>query len=149
MHVRTYNISVISWDLILVYWVSSKLPEETLTAWENSLSNHKEMPSWDQLDDFISKRLDMIESIYDMRKPSNNNHSSHKVNAYNASTDTSHKACKECHQDQSLRSRFKFCALSYLQKRKFVSENICETACHMDTLLKNVKVNTHAKSVTF
>ncbi|XP_073814315.1 uncharacterized protein [Musca autumnalis] len=124
---RTYNISFISWDPILVYWVSSKLPEETLTAWENSLSNHKEMPSWDQLDDFISKRLDMIESIYDMRKPSNNNHSSHKVNMYNASTDTSHKACKACHQDHSLRSCSKFRAWSYLQKRTFVSENkICE-----------------------
>ncbi|XP_073811764.1 actin-5C-like [Musca autumnalis] len=88
---------------------------------------HKEMPSWDQLDDFISKRLDMIESIYDMRKPSNNNHSSHKFNTYNASTDTSHKASKACHQDHSLRSCSKFRAWSYLQKRTFVSENqICE-----------------------
>ncbi|XP_073821398.1 uncharacterized protein [Musca autumnalis] len=124
---RTYNISVISWDPILVYWVSSKLPEETLTAWESSLSNHKEMPSWDQLDDFISKRLYMIESIYDMRKPSNNNHSSHKVNTYNASTDTSHKACKACHQDHSFRSCSKFREWSHSQKRKFVFDNkICE-----------------------
>ncbi|XP_073841335.1 uncharacterized protein [Musca autumnalis] len=129
---RTYNISVISWDPILVYWVS-------LTAWENSLSNHKEMPSWDQLDEFISKRLNMMESISDMRKPSTNT-GSYRVNTYNAKIDSPHKACKACHQDHTLRACSKFRSWSLSQKRKFVSDNkICDNCLSYGHISKKCK----------
>ncbi|XP_073827822.1 uncharacterized protein [Musca autumnalis] len=52
------------------------------------------MPSWDQLDEFITKRLNMIESICDMKKRSTNNSNTTRVPTYNAYIDTSHKACK-------------------------------------------------------
>lgn len=119
---RTYNISVVSWDPILVYWVSSKMPEETLAAWENSLTDHKEMPSWDQLDNFITNRLNMLKSISDMRKTSNHLTTSSKSNSFHTNTD-----CKVCKQNHPLRLCSKFKSWSLYEKRRFISSNkICE-----------------------
>ncbi|XP_075157832.1 uncharacterized protein LOC142231099 [Haematobia irritans] len=124
---KTYNISVVSWDPILVYWVSSRLPDETLTAWENSLNDHKQMPSWEQLDDFISRRLNMLESITDMRKPSNPPVNSQKSNSYFTKTENSYKPCRACKQNHSLRTCTKFKSWPLSQKKKFVNENkLCE-----------------------
>lgn len=135
---HTYNISVISWDPILVYWVSSKLPEDTLTAWESSLSNNKEMPSWDQLDEFITKRLNMIESVSDIRKPHSS--TSQKVSAYNTSTEGSPKACKVCKQNHPLRNCSKFRSWPLSDKRKFVFDNkICENCLSYGHIAKKCK----------
>ncbi|XP_058980324.1 uncharacterized protein LOC131803245 [Musca domestica] len=137
---RTYSVSVISWDPILVYWVSSKLPEETLTAWENSLSNHKEMPSWDQLDSFLTKRLYMIESISDMKTPKSHSTYSQKTNNYNSSTDSPHKACKVCQQSHHLRSCSTFKSWSHSEKRKFVFDSkICENCLSYGHISKKCK----------
>lgn len=124
---RTYNISVIYWDPILVYWVSSKLPEETLTAWENSIENHKQMPSWDQLDDFISKRLDMLESISDMRKPTNSSLASQKSQNFHTKSDITYRPCKICRQNHALRNCPKFKSWPFTEKKKFIANNkVCE-----------------------
>lgn len=127
---RTYNIAVISWDPILVYWVSSKLPDETLTAWENSLDDHKQMPSWDQLDEFISKRLNMIESISDMRKPVSQSHGPHKAQNFHTQSpkpDTSYRPCRICRQNHALRACPKFKHWPLNEKVKFINNNqICE-----------------------
>ncbi|XP_059223988.1 uncharacterized protein LOC131997292 [Stomoxys calcitrans] len=117
---KTYNVSVMSWDPMLVYWVSSKLPEETLTAWESSLTDHKRMPSWDQLDDFISKRLDMLESISDMR---NHPPVSNKSQNFHAKSEVNFRPCRVCKQNHALRSCAKFKSWSLSQKQKFVNDN--------------------------
>ncbi|XP_073819582.1 uncharacterized protein [Musca autumnalis] len=139
---RTYNISVISWDPILVYWVSSKLREDTLTAWESSLANNKEMPSWDQLDDFITKRLNMIESVSDIRKQNSHSSSSQKVASYNtsASTESFQKTCKACKQIHPLRICSKFRAWPLSDKRKFVFDNkVCENCLSYGHIAKRCK----------
>ncbi|XP_075157820.1 uncharacterized protein LOC142231087 [Haematobia irritans] len=124
---KTYNISVMSWDPILVYWVSSRLPDETLTAWENSLTDHKKMPSWSQLDEFISNRLDMLESISDMRKPSGPQPVTQKSQTYYTRTEQKYKPCKVCKQNHTIRACSKFKNWSFQQKRKFVTDNeLCE-----------------------
>ncbi|XP_075151112.1 uncharacterized protein LOC142225221 [Haematobia irritans] len=120
---KTFNISVISWDPILVYWVSSRLPDDTLTAWENSLTDHKQMPSWGQLDEFISKRLNMLESISDMRKPSNSPPTSQKSQNYYVKTEKNYKPCKACKKDHSLRTCPKFISWQLPQRRKFINDN--------------------------
>ncbi|XP_073841583.1 uncharacterized protein [Musca autumnalis] len=138
---RTYNISVISWDPILVYWVSSKLPEDTLTAWESSLANNKEMPSWDQLDDFITKRLNMIESVSDIRKQNSHSSSSQKVASYNtsASTESFQKTCKACKQIHPLRNCSKFRTWPLSDKRKFVFDNkVCENCLSYGHIAKHI-----------
>ncbi|XP_059222988.1 uncharacterized protein LOC131996859 [Stomoxys calcitrans] len=150
---KTYNIAVISWDPILVYWVSSRLPEETLTAWENSLNDHKQMPTWNKLDDFISKRLDMLESISDMRKPSNQQTTPQRTNNYHAKTDQNFRPCKACGQNHSLRTCPKFKSWHLGQKRKFIATNkICENclsyghkseSCRSDKLCQECQRSHH------
>ncbi|XP_059217730.1 uncharacterized protein LOC131997951 [Stomoxys calcitrans] len=123
---RTYNISIITWDPFLVYWVSSKLPEETLTAWENSIHDHRQMPSWSQLDDFISKRLSMLESISDMRRPSRDSSSSNKAQNFHTKSDSYFRPCKVCRLNHTLRQCTKFKSWPLKEKLKFVTDNkIC------------------------
>ncbi|XP_073814339.1 uncharacterized protein [Musca autumnalis] len=139
---RTYNISVISWDPILVYWVSSKLPDDTLTAWESSLSNNKEMPSWDQLDEFITKRLNMIESVSDIRKQNSHSSNSQKVASYNtsASTEGFQKTCKACKQNHPLRNCSKFRSWPLSDKKKFVFDHkVCENCLSYGHIAKKCK----------
>ncbi|XP_075157916.1 uncharacterized protein LOC142231183 [Haematobia irritans] len=137
---KTYNISVLSWDPILVYWVSSRLPDETLAAWENSLTDHREMPSWEKLDEFITKRLYMLESISDMRKPSNPMSNSQKSQNYHAKTERNFRPCKACKKDHSLRTCPKFISWKLPQRRKFISENkICDNCLSYGHVSQNCK----------
>ncbi|XP_059224007.1 uncharacterized protein LOC131997304 [Stomoxys calcitrans] len=137
---RTYNISVLSWDPILVYWVSSKLPEETLTAWENTLNDHKQMPSWDQLDEFISRRLNMLESISDMRKPVNHSPLSNKSQNFHTRSEHNYRPCKVCKQNHALRACTKFKSWPLSQKRKFISDSkICENCLSYGHVSQNCR----------
>ncbi|XP_059225279.1 uncharacterized protein LOC131997762 [Stomoxys calcitrans] len=125
---RSYNVSTISWDPILVFWVSTKLPQETLSAWESSIQNHKEMPSWDRLNEFISNRLDLLESINDVRRPSSNTlTNSPKSQNYLVKSDTTYRPCRICQENHALRQCSEFKSMSLTEKRKFISDNkVCE-----------------------
>ncbi|XP_075157918.1 uncharacterized protein LOC142231185 [Haematobia irritans] len=137
---RTFNVSVVSWDPILVFWVSSRLPDDTVTAWENSLTDHKQMPSWNQLDEFISKRLDMLESISDMRKPSNPPPTSQKSQNYHVKTEKNYKPCKACKKDHSLRICPKFMSWQLPQRRKFITDNkMCGNCLSYGHISRNCK----------
>ncbi|XP_075163644.1 uncharacterized protein LOC142236255 [Haematobia irritans] len=149
---KTYNISVISWDPILVFWVSSKLPDETLSAWENSLENHKQMPSWEQLDEFISRRLNMLESISDIRKPSGSAPNSQKIQnpqktqTYYTKTENSFKPCKICKQNHALRACIKFKSWTISERRKFVNTNkICENCLSYGHIAQNCQSDRHCQ----
>lgn len=54
---KSYKINTENWDPILVHHCSTKLPDETLRAWEDSLTDHKQLPTWKQMDEFLSKRI--------------------------------------------------------------------------------------------
>lgn len=53
-----HKIKTDNWDPILVYLCSSKLPEKTLALWEQSLESHKDLPTWKQMDKFLTYRFD-------------------------------------------------------------------------------------------
>ncbi|XP_075158202.1 uncharacterized protein LOC142231478 [Haematobia irritans] len=149
---KTYNISVISWDPILVFWVSSKLPDETLSAWENSLEDHKQMPSWEQLDEFISRRLNMLESISDIRKPSGSAQNSQKIQNpqktqnYYTKTENSFKPCKICKQNHALRACIKFKSWTISERRKFVNTNkVCENCLSYGHITQNCQSDRHCQ----
>ncbi|XP_075147221.1 uncharacterized protein LOC142221389 [Haematobia irritans] len=143
---KTYNISVASWDPILVYWMSSRLPDETLAAWENSLTDHKKLPSWDQLDEFITKRLSMLESILDMRKPSSPPATSQKSQNYHTKTERNFKPCKVCKKDHSLRTCLKFINWNPAQRKKFVTVNkVCENCLSYGHSTQNCKSEHHCQ----
>ncbi|XP_075158038.1 uncharacterized protein LOC142231308 [Haematobia irritans] len=125
---RSYSISVISWDPILVYWISSKLPQDTLAAWEGSIQNHKEMPSWEMLNNFISNRLDFLESISDIKRQSSSTvTTSQKSQSFHVKSDNTYRNCKLCQKNHALRLCSKFQSMSLTEKRKFVADNkLCE-----------------------
>lgn len=123
---KTYQIDVKNWDPILVYHCTSKLPDETLKSWEASLPDHKELPTWKQLDDFLSKRVDMLESFFNMRRTVNG--SNHKAQVFQSSEDLNNSklTCKRCKGPHSIRSCGEFKKMSVTERTKFVYANkIC------------------------
>lgn len=65
------GVSTESWDPMLVYLCSSKLPDETLALWEQSLNSRKELPRWSEMDQFLTARYEVVErlSTYRPNKP--------------------------------------------------------------------------------
>nr|XP_041633540.1 uncharacterized protein LOC121503294 [Drosophila kikkawai] len=64
------SIQIEAWDCLLVYMVSLKLPKITLSMWEQSIHNKAEIPTWNELDSFLTERRRTLEAIDDIR-PSN------------------------------------------------------------------------------
>ncbi|XP_036342045.1 uncharacterized protein LOC118751347 [Rhagoletis pomonella] len=60
---NSQDVQTYSWDPILVYICSSKLPETTLSLWEQSLSSRRDLPSWSQMDDFLTSRYEVVERL--------------------------------------------------------------------------------------
>ncbi|XP_065368694.1 uncharacterized protein LOC135961125 [Calliphora vicina] len=50
---KALNVKVEGWDPILIYLVSTKLPDDTLALWEQSFKSQREMPTWAQMDEFL------------------------------------------------------------------------------------------------
>ncbi|XP_075150744.1 uncharacterized protein LOC142224849 [Haematobia irritans] len=120
---RSYKIKTENWDPILVHHCASKIPEDTLRAWEDSLSDHKKLPTWEQMDEFLSKRIEMLETISDMRKPSHSVfNKSQTFHTKTESTKTSLK-CKKCNGDHNLRYCDKFKSMTVKERVKFVYNN--------------------------
>ncbi|XP_075158057.1 uncharacterized protein LOC142231329 [Haematobia irritans] len=51
---KTLEVDIDHWDPILIYLISTKLPDKTLSLWEESLKTHNELPMWSQLDAFFN-----------------------------------------------------------------------------------------------
>jgi len=82
------NISTENWDC--------------LSLWEQSLSSKSDIPTWDEMNTFLSDRYRTLEAIADM-KPSTSNHSnaksqpvSRKLNSFEAKVGTKPKNCDLC-----------------------------------------------------
>ncbi|XP_075150959.1 uncharacterized protein LOC142225069 [Haematobia irritans] len=101
---KTYDIDVDNWDPFIIHLVSSKIPDETLRAWEDSLTDHKELPSWKQMDGFLSNRIEKLETIIDFRKPNQrDSHNSRSHSFYVTEEENSKRNfCKRCRQKHSL-----------------------------------------------
>ncbi|XP_070142300.1 uncharacterized protein [Drosophila kikkawai] len=64
------SIQVETWDCLLVYMVSIKLPKTTLSMWEQSVHNKAEIPTWNELNSFLTERHRTLEAIDDIRPSS-------------------------------------------------------------------------------
>lgn len=78
-NLKMYQIETSSWDPILVYFCSSKLPVATLTLWEHTLVNKSAIPQWKDLSDFLTNRYRTLESVSETR----NRHSNSSENTQN------------------------------------------------------------------
>ncbi|XP_075157751.1 uncharacterized protein LOC142231017 [Haematobia irritans] len=121
---KSFKVKTDDWDPILIHLCSTKLPEETLRAWEDSLSDHKELPSWSQLDAFLSKRIEILETITDFKKPNHKENQNSKSQIfYSQSEGENNKICKKCKRNHSLRHCKQFKSLTPQERLKFVYAN--------------------------
>lgn len=75
---KLYEIDVESWDPIFVFVCSNCLPNNTLTLWEQTLSKKSIIPPWSKLDSFLTNRHRTLESVSEIRKPSDSTQSNFK-----------------------------------------------------------------------
>ncbi|XP_065366923.1 uncharacterized protein LOC135959782 [Calliphora vicina] len=66
-NLRLLQIDTGNWDIIFVYICSTCLPEVTLSLWEQSLPDRRELPTWNQMDSFLTARFQTLESVADIR----------------------------------------------------------------------------------
>ncbi|XP_075163831.1 uncharacterized protein LOC142236501 [Haematobia irritans] len=62
---KLYQVEVAYWDPIFVYLCCTKLPETTLSLWEQSVKTKTECPSWSELDTFLTTRFQTLETVCD------------------------------------------------------------------------------------
>jgi len=56
-----------NWDPILVYMCSTKLPKLTLSLWEQSIKKKAEIPTWLNLDSYLTERHRTLEAVDSFR----------------------------------------------------------------------------------
>ena len=114
-----HNVNTSTWDPILIYLCSSKLPQKTLSVWEQSLDTHKELPTWQQMDKFLTNRYEVVErlSTHNVATPP-------KVAAKAfVAQDSPAFSCKECQENHGLLQCPVFNQLSPQDKSNYISEN--------------------------
>ncbi|XP_075162851.1 uncharacterized protein LOC142235484 [Haematobia irritans] len=123
---KALSVNTEGWDPILIYLISTKLPEETLSQWEQSLKSHRELPMWDQMDSFLVDRFEVVERIRNIRDtkerygfPSGQNS---KVQTYYSQENLSIE-CRLCSSNHCIRTCQAFRRLTVPERIKFVLDN--------------------------
>ena len=107
---QNLKVNTVNWDPLLIYLLVQKLPPDTHRAWEESLSDCKEFPTWMMLQKFLELRFRTLEAIGDgksktISSPSKTPHSSNsKIQSFHATQ----VSCKVCNDNHSLRLCNKF-----------------------------------------
>ncbi|XP_055840326.1 uncharacterized protein LOC129907882 [Episyrphus balteatus] len=65
---KSYEINVDSWNAILIFLCASRLPDKTLNLFESSLVKPTEVPTWEQMNTFLSNRYRVLESVSEMKQ---------------------------------------------------------------------------------
>ncbi|XP_065356268.1 uncharacterized protein LOC135950663 [Calliphora vicina] len=148
-----HGIRVDQWDPILVYLCSSKLPIQTITAWEESLESDSEMPSWIQMDNFLKSRHRVVERIERAREQIHVNESSHKSdskpgtsrnntgkNSIQRSGSNNQNSCRLCNENHNLRICKRFSDFNVRQRIDYVERNnICSNCLSPTHVSKDCK----------
>ncbi|XP_075150812.1 uncharacterized protein LOC142224919 [Haematobia irritans] len=139
---KSLGIDVDGWDPILIYLVSTKLPDETISQWEQSLKSHRELPSWSQMDRFLINRFEVVERITSFRStkeshntPFRNASSSNKIQSY-TSQEKLDSSCQMCDKRHHVRICPEFRKLSPQERIDFIFKNKMCNNCLSDAHTK-------------
>ncbi|XP_037823862.1 uncharacterized protein LOC119612203 [Lucilia sericata] len=121
---RLHRIDVDSWDPIFVFLCSNKLPDSTLTLWEQGLKDKTSIPKWSDLDLFLTNRYRTLKSVSEIRsatskptesKPKKVNRPSKVVNAFQ--NNVSQPKCQLCTNEfHPIRKCPKFLQMGHSQR---------------------------------
>ncbi|XP_062540880.1 uncharacterized protein LOC134208936 [Armigeres subalbatus] len=116
-----------SWSTILEHLLCTKLPDDTLKAWEEYASTSSN-PNYDCLIEFLQRRMRVLESILDSQFPC--------IMCF-----TSNSACKcpACNQDHHpLMKCARFNQQSHSERLRFVSsKHLCHNCLKSDHIARN------------
>ncbi|XP_067629436.1 uncharacterized protein [Eurosta solidaginis] len=129
---KGHNIDL--WDALFVYLCAEKLPESSLSLWEQSLGNKTEIAKWEDMNKFLSDRFLPLENVSGHRgnktsksfKPHITKPTPEPQQKKVGSFQTSVKKfnCKMCHTNEhKLRNCTKFLKLSPAHRVDFIKSN--------------------------
>ncbi|XP_067637745.1 uncharacterized protein [Eurosta solidaginis] len=141
---HSQGVTTDSWDPILVYICSSKLPETTLSLWEQSLSSRRDLPSWSQMNDFLISRYEVVERVNRLQ-PSKQKPVAHQNSAQNRSfnrtqtlvAESKKETCQCCNSPHLIRFCPRFKRMSVQYRTKFVNQAKLCTNCLSSTHIIN------------
>ncbi|XP_075163072.1 uncharacterized protein LOC142235697 [Haematobia irritans] len=123
---KTLEVDIDHWDPILIYLISTKLPDKTLSLWEESLKTHNELPMWSQLDAFLINRFEIVERLASI-KSTKDKYGTRDSGVQSAQTYSSQEklnsSCPLCHSDHSIRICPKFRRFSEQERIDFAFKN--------------------------
>ncbi|XP_059221574.1 uncharacterized protein LOC131996139 [Stomoxys calcitrans] len=148
---KLYQIEIQSWDPIFVYLCSTRLPENTLSLWEQSVNNKTECPSWKDLDSFLTSRYQTLETVRNLSDQPSTSKSSEppkvnvklsgqkRVNSYQNSLAL--PPCKLCPDvSHTIRVCPKFISMCYNDKLAFIKKiKLCLNCFSKGHVVKDCK----------
>jgi len=131
------GVNIENWDPILVYMCSTKLPKLTLSLWEQSVQNKAEIPTWLELDCYLTERHRTLEAVDSFRsahflhvqsKDTNRVAEFPKINSFNTRLVPIPKVCDLCSKkNHPVRIRPRFLQmtvddrLAYIKRKQLCS----------------------------
>ncbi|XP_065085954.1 uncharacterized protein LOC135707972 [Ochlerotatus camptorhynchus] len=143
-----------SWSSILEHLLCTKLPDDTLKAWEDHASINNQ-PDYGCLIEFLQRRMRVLESIlvnhhqptsFPSGSTSAPKRQSHlRLSSY-ASTSSSANKCPACNQEHPLMKCLKFNRFSVSERLQLVSnKHLCHNCLKGDHIARNCPSNFNCK----
>ncbi|XP_062699619.1 uncharacterized protein LOC134284635 [Aedes albopictus] len=143
-----------SWSSLLEHLLCTKLPDDTLKAWEDHASTSND-PNYDCLIDFLQRRMRVLESMLvnhhqPASTPNGSTHASKRPPHFRvsscASTSGSGSKCPACNQDHTLLRCAKFNRFSNSERQQLVlSKRLCHNCLRSDHMVRNCPSNYRCK----
>lgn len=124
---KSHGIDVDSWDAVITYLCSTRLPEKTLALWEESLTNPAEIPSWSSMNMFLSNRYRVLESVSDVQETNKTTRLTLGKQSFGITRPKVHlakvtSACRVCKGQHPLRFCPQFLGLSSTARRNLAQK---------------------------
>ena len=123
---KIHEINISNWDCIFIYLCSTRLPELTLSLWEQSVRDKTEIPKWEDFDAFLIGRYRTLETISDFRSSESGSKNftsatSHPRSVKSHQTNVTMPTCKLCpNQQHTIRNCPKFLQMNVEDRLDFI-----------------------------
>lgn len=159
-----FHIDVTNCDPILIYFITQKLPAETVGLWETTMGGSTALPTFDNFQTFLDTRIKTLEAVAENKATSSSNKSSSsytpnattsknnsssksssKKNAFHLTTSgnqyrnkSATPTCILCTESHILRKCPKFMAMSTIARRKAIEgKQVCFNCLAYDHSFNN------------